>query len=328
MAKRGVVLTEQEAMEVIAEDAGIHIDNDGNIREQDATRTRGRMRDTQYEQRMASLQRRLTASPAVPATVFNFLPFTVKMNSILPSTLGGVPAAQGSSPYSTRTWRRVDIQVHNDGDSGRTPHDFHPYQIAEAFEKEFPHGGVVALHGGPEAADTEEGKARLREGAAKATTWMLGQLEQANRFWNAPDRFQRRNVSNTHKACAHRLHDLRIIKALPEYVTDKIDLGEGAPKACAQCGATPPNRGALKCQCGYILDPEAAFLRNVIPEDHESLERLTRPQVEALGISAYVAETSDEAQERRKHGLPKPPSMANLRVMEDQEEEEKRKAKK
>ena len=47
-----------------------------------------------------------------------------------------------------------------------------------------------------------------------------------------------------------------------------------------------------------------------IDEQHTSLERLTRAEVESLGISAYVAETVDEKQARIKSGKPKPLSLA------------------
>ena len=325
MAK-GILLSDQQAAEVIAGAAGIEIDSKGQIKQGDPGRASGRMRDVGFEQKMASMKQRLRATGIQPATVINFLPVKLTVNSPMTSFREGVPPARGTARFSFRTWNDVEIVPHHDGDAGRVPYEFHPLQIAEAFEHEYPHGGAVAIFGGVKEADSAANKKRVDDAERDAIKWMQGQVARGEALWNAADRMQRQLVTNVHRACAERLVEIKVLKALPSWVHEKVELHE-VPAACGRCGKTPENRNMLVCTCGWVLDPEQAFIRKIINEEDESLERLTRAQVEKLGISAYVAETADEMPARLKAGLPKPPSAAYMRAAQAAEEAEARQTK-
>lgn len=310
----------EQGSQEVAQQMGASIDNDGRIRT-DPGKAAGRMRDVQFEQRKASMDQRLAASPPVPATVFNFLPVKLTVNSPMQAVQNGVPAVSGEARYAVRTWIHAAIEVYNLGDGGREPRDFHPLQIAQAFEHEYPHGGVVALPCKPEEVEQNVGlQRRLKDHEERAINWMRAQVAAGERLWNAPDRFQRRNVNNVHRACGQRLFDLKIIASLPEYMTAKRDLHQ-APPTCGRCGTVADSVHTLQCvKCQWILDPAAAYEKGVISEDDQALERLTREEVKNLGISAYVAETADEKPERIKAGVPKPPSDVALALMAAEEE--------
>ena len=308
---RQVEVNVDPAMEAGSRDLGITIDNQYRMVEADPGKLRGRMRDPAFEQKMQSLHQRLRATGITPATVFNFLPIPIGVNSPMAHARQKVPAVKGKAPYATRVFG-LEIVPFNTGDTGRVPYEYHPIQLAEAYEREYPHGGVVALREGEE--DTESGKARLKKAASDAVKWMKNQVAEGDRYWQAPDRFQRRNVGNGHRWSAQRLFDLGILKALPEWMAEERDLESVQLPACV-CGKVPDSPTTIRCTCGYILNVEEALKRNLIDENSEELERLTRSQVQALGISDFVAETSDERQVRLKAGVPKPPSKAVERVL-------------
>ncbi|HEY1808850.1 MAG TPA: hypothetical protein VGG42_09825 [Acidobacteriaceae bacterium] len=299
----------------IAQQMGVQVDQQGRIRSADPGHAPGRSRDPQYESRMLSLKTRLKATGVVPATVFNFLPFILKVNSPVSSVQGGVPAVKGNKEFATRTWDTCDIQIVELGEQGRSPQEFHPIQIAQVFEYEYPAGGVVAIQCRPKDAGRADVAKLLKEHAAQAVIYMRGQMEMGEKLWNAPDRIQRQNVRSVHRACAQRLYDLHIIKALPDFCSAKVDL-EDAPHPCINCGKVPDSKLIAQCQCGWVINPGTAFQNNIIQEDDPALERLTRAEVKLLGISDYVAETSDEKPKRLKSGAPKPFSAAATRALD------------
>lgn len=311
MAKQAVVIDQTTAVQAIADKIGIHPDNQGNIRLGDPGRAPGRARDIQYEARKASLDNRLKKTGVQPASVLNFLPWAININSVVPSTRGGVRAPKAGERFSFRTWTEPDIQVHDRGELGKEPTDFHPIQIAEAFAYDYPHGGVLALPGAE--ADFDKFEDLIKNEEARAIQEMHDRIASGDRKAT-----QKVMVDIPEKLAAQRLYDLKIIQALPVWVNQKRQLTD-IPTACKRCGKTPDNRHAVQCACGYILDPKEAFQRHVITEEDESLERLTRAEVAELGISAYVAETADERPERLKDGLVKPISKAMERVLEVEE---------
>ena len=91
---------------------------------------------------------------------------------------------------------------------------------------------------------------------------------------------------------------------------------------CPKC-QKPSEPGAPSCTnagCGYIIDPRKAYEISAIGEDHLSLERLTRADVKEMGISDYVAETVDEKHDRLMAGLPKPLSLAAMRLKDAEDD--------
>jgi hypothetical protein len=300
-----------------ASQAGFNIDGQGGISLPDPGHAKGRSRDPRFETRMASLRMRVSSTGITPATVFNFLPIRLTVNSPSMAVRNGVDPVKGDDDFATRTWSDLDIQIIDEGELGKSPQEFHPIQIARVFEFEYNEGGVVALPCIPEDADEPKWAPTLKKHADQAVAWMLRQVQTGERLWNAPDRLQRQNVRSIHRACGERLVALKILRRLPDFCTEKRELSD-VPEACAKCGTTPDSRFAVQCgvnNCGYIMNPVVAFQKRIIPEDHEALERLTRDQVKELGISDYVAETSDEYPARIKAGRPKPFSKAAERAI-------------
>ena len=310
--------------------AGLNIDGQGNIRVGDPGHAPGKPRDPVYESRMASLKQRVQATGIQPATVVNFLPFVINVNAPATVYRGGVPAAEGAARYATRTWEGwegLDIHVIEQGEVGRTPQEFYPIQTAKVFEREYGGGGVVAL---PFALDViedpDEARIKRRELKGQSIAEILDDhAEKAVKFMSAlVDRAEAMaaddnvaGIRKTHRMCAVRLHALGILAHLPSYCVARQQLRDVA-QPCPDCGQIPKGKNAVRCltpNCGFILDPAEAYRRGVIDENDAALERLTRTEVEDLGVTEYVAETADEKPKRIKRGDPKPPSNAALKAL-------------
>jgi hypothetical protein len=321
-----IEVTEQQAGQNLAKEFGWNINAQGQI--QMAEPAAGRMRDVNFERHMERIINRQRFLPIPPATVFNFLPFKVEVNSPMQAVRGGVPAADGKLPYATRTWHELAIEPFDTGDNGREPHEFLPHQVAKAFQDEFPQGGIIWMQGTAEdIAKSAEGKARLDKAAKDAVTYMRRQMEQGDRKWNIPGGAQRAFITLTERRCGQRLFDLGILKRLPDWVNAEVNL-EDVPTITCVCGKKPDSRATVRCSCGHILDVAEAYRRSIIDEESVELERLTRKEVVDLGVSDYVAETADERKARVKAGVPKPPSKVQERMMDAAEQYEKRNAKK
>jgi hypothetical protein len=321
------VVSDQQAAQLIAESTGIKVNPDGSVQTGSGEVARGRMRDIHFEQRMEVINNRLRYLPVPPASVLNFLPITIVVNSPMQAVRGGVPSVEGKNEFASRTWTKLEIEPYHAGDRGREPHEFLPHQVAQAFQNEFPQGGVIWMQGTVEdIVNSEEGKKRIAKAKTDAVSYMRRQLEQGDRLWNAPGGNSRPNITLLMRRCAQRLFDLGIVKRLPEWVNPEIDL-EDVPTIVCVCGKTPETNQTVRCSCGYILNVAEAYKRNIVDEESVELERLTRKEVEELGVSEYVAETRDEKQARVKAGVPKPPSKVQERMMDAADALEQRKRK-
>lgn len=294
----------------------------GEINMDAIRQTPGRNFDPQYANAFMAMKQRHEATGIQAATILNFLPIPLVVNSPMEELKVRIPPAplpeEGKDAFSFHVWSEPAIVVKDMGENLRTPIDYMPVQLAKAFLDEYREfGGVVMFRGIPDAETLSRPDVREAIEAAKEAMvqWMLKKVEEANGQWNTPNNSGVRNIVTLHRWCAQRLYDLGIIDELPEWITPSKKLKDVAAK-CPVC-QTIPKPGAVEClACHYILDPVTAFLKNIINEEDASLERLTRKQVEDLGISAYVAETADEKPERLKRGDPKPLSLAALRAAE------------
>lgn len=290
----------------------------------------GRPTDPQYERNRASVQSRLNQVGVAWATVVTWLPVVLHTDSLLiPSAQsnGKIGPPKDSEDFATYTFRDAFIEPGRRGaDSPLLATDWHPIQMANEFPKLYPQG-VISFRGIPAdlvdpkwlaKVSTEEGHAgqtygQVMEGARKAAVaWMQEHL----RYGNERDR-QKQEPTLPQKASARRLLHLGYIKQMPSWVEKQFDTAI-KPPVCAKC-QKPSEPNAPSCTnagCGYIIDPRKAYEISAIGEDHQSLERLTRADVKEMGISDYVAETIDEKPSRLSAGLPKPVSLAAMR-MED-----------
>lgn len=285
----------------------------------------GRPTDQQYNNLKQAVVSRLEATGVTPCTILNFLPIPLVLNSPMQSLKVRIPPApkkaDQSDDFSFHTWTHADIVVLERGEGVKHPWEYLPIQLGKSFMDEYrDFGGVVLLRGLPDARTLalKENVEAIEAAKQKMVAWMLSKVEEANGQWNTPSHSGSRNIVELHRQCAYHLRDLNVIDSLPDWVIDAKDLKDTVKK-CPICQSTP-NVGAVEClACHYVLDPARAFTSGAITEEDGSLERLTREEVESLGISAYVAETIDERPARLKKGLPKPASLAAANALAAQQ---------
>jgi hypothetical protein len=290
-------------------------------------RALGRPTDPQYERNKASVVTRLKAIGVSTATVFNFLPWILRSDSLLgPSKVARIMPPKDSEDYGVYVFDAPYIEPGRRGaDSPLLATEWHPIQMAQEFSKI--NVGVFSFMGIPQDAknpdwlnrkSTEEQHGGLTYGAAMelasqaAIRWMQEQLRHGN------ERHQL-NLPTTlpQKASARRLYHLGAIEALPLWVEIQRDVMIKITK-CPNC-QKPCEPGAASCttpNCAYIINPRKAFEIGAIAEDHLSLERLTRAEVTEMGISDYVAETIDEKKFRVEIKGMKPISIAAMRLLD------------
>lgn len=294
----------------------------------------GRPTDPQYERNRASVQSRLNQVGVSHATVVSFLPIVLHTDSLLgPSKAsnGKIGPPKDKEDYATFTFKEAFIEPGRRGaDSPLLATDWHPIQMANEFPKLYPQGvfafrGIAADLEDPEwlkRTSNEEGhfgqtyQQIFDQTRKMAIAWMQEHL----RYGNERER-QKQEPTLPQKAAARRLLHLGYIKEMPKWVEQQRDTGVKIP-VCPKC-QKPSEPGAPSCTnagCGYIIDPRKAYEISAIGEDHQSLERLTRADVKEMGISDYVAETIDEKKDRLAAGLPKPLSLAAMRMKDNEDE--------
>ena len=293
-------------------------------------RALGRPTDPQFERNRASVQSRLNQVGVAWATVVSYLPIVLHTDSLLMPSLqsnGKIGPPKDKEDYAVYVFKEAFIEPGRRGaDSPLLATDWHPIQMANEFPKLYPQG-VFSFRGIPQdltdpkwlaTMSTEEshgGKTygQLMDAARKAAiTWMQEHL----RYGNERDR-QKQEPTLPQKASARRLLHLGYIKQMPTWVEKQFDTAV-KPPICPKC-QNPSNYAAPTCVtpgCGYIIDPRKAYEINALPfgEADPALERLTRKEEDEMGISAYVAETIDEKPARMSAGLPKPLSLAAMRL--------------
>lgn len=295
----------------------------------------GRPVDKQYERNLASVQGRLNAIGVMTATVINFLPIPLVSDScidLLKPTKARILPPKDGEDFSSYVFGEAFIEPSRMGvDSPLIAVDWHPIQLAQEFSRINPKG-VMTFIGIPSDVTREDWRRRISpeqqhngrtygqvfdDTRAAAILYMQEKL----RSGNEDDRLKR-NPSEPAKASARRLKQLGLIKNFPNWVEKQYDVTAVIP-TCPQC-QRPCEVGAVSCTnpgCGglrgaYILNPRKAYEINAIDESDLSLERLTRAEVEEMGISDYVAETSDEKPLRLKRGEAKPISVAAQRLQD------------
>lgn len=290
----------------------------------------GRMQDKKFELASEAMRLRHADTDIVPYTVINLLPIPLVVNSTMQDLKVRIEPCKRGEAFSFHTWDKPAIEVLYTGDSGNMPYDIMPLTIARTFEREYrEYGGVFVLRGEPTEEILAQPKVRKQfdDGHASMQRWMVSMVEKGNGMWNTLNHVGQAGIGDIHRECAHYLFEKGVIQALPAWVTT-VRTPDQVAKACTACG-TVPNLGASKCiACEHIIDPAGAFVAGLIDEQHSALERLTRAEVIDLGISAFVAETSDEAPERRAAGMPKPNSLARKNAEKAEERRQAEEAKK
>jgi hypothetical protein len=297
---------------------------------------KGRPVDKMYTLARNSVVARLNLTKWSQATVISCLPIELRSDSCLdPLRDARVPAVKDGEPYAYLVFKNPHLEAARVGpDAPLSCFDYQPIMLAKEFEAVYmPQGGVFAFIGKPEDVENPnwEHKETWEALKKRAITYMESMHREARQYWDQKTHYA---VREPHRASIRRLHHLGYIKELPAELDKQRDTAVEYP-VCGKCQLRQDSPHAIQCQrlgCGWIIDPERAYKNNVIAEDDSALERLTRAQVKELGISAYVAETSDEKPVRLQMGLAKPKSEAVMRLLEQEaeleEEEENRRSKK
>lgn len=284
----------------------------------------GRPQDPMYQQRAATMYRRLQHTGTEPATLVNFLPTRLVVNSSMPDLRVMVPACKLEDRYTAHCWDQPIIEaIMSEG--VRMPIDFVPRQMAEEFLREYTTeggpGGVMIFDG--TIAEFEEAlerepklQKRVEVVEEQAIQWMMLRFQQANNWWNTPGHQQAGNIGDINRECAARLKSLGRIG---DKTVDWMDIDQSqivSQIKCPVCTRTA-EAGQIACaNCAHTFDVAEAFRQNMIDETSLLLERLTREEVIELGVSAYVAETSDERPRRLERGDPRPLSKAAQRQVQ------------
>ena len=272
------------------------------------------VQEVNYLNKLFASQQRIAMIGRQPVTVVNINPFQLMVNGPLFSDLRVAPNKAGQE-YSALVIRDVKFDVDQGLDRNHTPVEFWPVQLAKEFETQYADkGGVFFINGdletNPELGHTQEFKAKYRSADGQLVAYCKRLKLNADNEWNTPNRSGARNIHPPHRIAAKILFDRKLLSKLPEWMEGDI-APEDVTDDCRSCKSAT-KKGQLLCTCGYVLDPFGAFQEGVIDEFNVSLERLTRAQVEAIGVSAFVAETVDERQERLKAGKRKPLSKFEL----------------
>lgn len=282
-------------------------------------RAKGRPQDFRFAQRLSMVHRRLRSSNIMPATIVNTLPVALAVNSPLPELAIRVNGCVDDQPYVSYTWAHAIIEV-SVQDAQTIPNDYVPRMMAEEFVREYQQQGGVMLFEGSSAEfnaayDSEDPEIMREFNAAeeRGIQWMIQQVSEAEAAWHTADHANARNITEKHRLCAIRL---KLKGRLPANKTlEWMDLSRASSENLPSCFCgTPRTASVVNCpNCGFIHDVARAFAHKLIDENHLALERLTREEVIALGVSAYVAETADEMPARLQAALPKPLSIFQQR---------------
>lgn len=249
-----------------------------------------------------------------PATVINLWPIDIHSTGPITSnfTIPKCPLGQSWSKTVIGSYS-TDVVTRTDGKQEVRP--IPPIQIAKDILQQHSQndgwikGGLVIYMG-----DHEPNKKNLEdiEAARKSMLAHFRKLvNDANLEFARPDKSGRRNITDIHRIAAEYLLHYKILKERPQWTVETRDEGD-VQVMCPACGAEP-NKGAFQCkQCGWIVDPMKAYEVGAIDAKDVAMTRLTRDQLNVLGISKeIVPETLDErkARETGKRGPGRPPKV-------------------
>jgi hypothetical protein len=280
-----------------------------------------------YINKLLSSQQRISQIGRQPVTIVNLNPYTLMVCHPLFDGIT-VKAVKAGDEFSALVIKDVKYEVDTGLDHNHSPIEHWPIALAEEFINQYrDKGGVFLLKGNlednPELANTAEFKAKHAAALDQLYIHAFQMKVSADAEWNRPNRSGRSNIHAQHRMLARILFDAKKIAKLPDWEDALIATDDIQPD-CPSC-KSELKKGAYMCgTCGRISDPIAAFKDGRISETDVCLERLTRAEVIALGVSAFVAETSDEGPARLKAGKAKPLSQFEINQMAAQAAETKK----
>lgn len=279
-----------------------------------------------YINKLLSSQQRISQIGEQPVSIVNLNPYRLMVMGPLFDGIIVKDNKEGDD-FSALVIKDVKYEVDTGTDHNHSPIEYWPIQIADEFLNQYrDKGGVFTIKGdlekNPELRNTAEFRQKFAEATESLYQYAFKMKVAGDAEWARPNRSGRTNVHAQHRMMAQILFRAKRIAKLPEWM-DTLIAPENVMPDCPSCKAEL-KQGAYQCAaCGRISDPIAAFKDGRITENDTCWERLTRAQVEAAGVSAYVAETVDEAPARLKAGDPKPLSLFERKMIAAQEKEQK-----
>lgn len=171
----------------------------------------------------------------------------------------------------------------------------HPIELAEDFNQQYYNsGGVVVFEGDHDPMEDPRVRQLIEESDTRLIAQAREQWRDAQHQWNSPNRSGARNIGTTHRAYCQLLLDRRIYTDIPPWFDATPETKNQSAVKCGRCSVYPDKDSWMCKNCGYVIDPYRAYTEMEIDESDNSLKRLTRVQLEELGISRFVLETQDE----------------------------------
>lgn len=263
-------------------------------------------RNEEEDEKLAEVRkvhRRMAEAGVIPATIINLLPWEVQgQGRYLMYSDMTVPRCPIGQAYEMKVISSYKIDIEDKG--GRFGADVvTPIALVNDIVKQLQaqkRGGLfhyMGDHKPGENPKTRDVELKAMDKAKKQMVlYMKQKYREAEGFYQQPSRRGLSNITEEHRlSCMWLLH-YRFISVQPAWLTASREEGD-VPDACPSCGDEAG--GGFACgKCGYIFDPMAAYEAEEIGDDHQSLRRLSREQLDSLGLD-YVL-TKDEFRAARR----------------------------
>lgn len=264
-------------------------------------------RNDEEDEKLAEVRkvhRRMAESGTIPATIVSLLPWEVQGTGVhLMYSDMTIPRCPIGDAYVLKVIDVYKVDIEDKG--GRFGADVvTPIAMANDIIRQLQpqkRGGMfhyMGNHRPGENPKTRDLELKAMDKAKKEMVRYFRQLyREAEGFYQQSSRRGLVNIVEGHRlACQWLLH-YRYISQVPAWLTATREEGD-VPDACTSCGAEAG--GGFSCTgCGYIFDPLVAYQAGEIEDDHHSLRRLSREQLDQIGLE-YVMTKDEYRAARRK----------------------------
>lgn len=267
-------------------------------------------RNDEEDEKLAEVRkvhRRMAEAGVIPASVVNLAPWQVQgtgrylMYSDM--TVAACPIGMAFERLVIKTYK-VDIE----DKGGRFGADaMTPISLARDIVWQMQpqkRGGLFCYLGdhcpGENPKTREDELEALDKAKKEMIRHMRAKYREAEGFFQQTSRKGLQNIVEEHRLSCQWLLHFRYLTQIPQWLTATREEAD-VPDACTSCGEEAG--GGFSCgKCGYIFDPKAAYLADEIEDDHQSLRRLSREELDELGLE-YVMTREEYRAARRKEAL-------------------------
>lgn len=257
-------------------------------------------------QEVQKVHRRMSEVGTLAATVVNMLPWPVQASGIhLMYDDMRIPACPIDQPYILKVISIYKVDLEDKG--GRFGADVvTPIAMANDIVRQMQpmkRGGMFQYVG--DHRPGENPNPVKREWELKQMDLMKRMMvkhfrikyREAEAYYQQNNRRGLMNIVDEHRLSTQWLLYHRLLTTQPTWLTATREEAD-VPDSCSSCGQET-GAGFGCSNCGYILNPMAAFLAEEIEDDHQSLRRLTREQLDELGLN-YVQTSAEYRAMRRQ----------------------------